>query len=85
VLALGVWVDVVHAATAVGLAATDHRYAKPALADAAIAAGWAGAGLHDLKGRQNSDGEQWRSRLALRLLHVLPGGSALVSQQAVNP
>jgi hypothetical protein len=45
VFTLGAWVDLSHALTAVGLAAVSRRYRQPAMANAAIAAGWAGAGL----------------------------------------
>jgi hypothetical protein len=79
VLALGVWVDCAHAATSVGLAVTDRRYTKPAAVDAAIATGWALAGLHDLTNDGEQTGEQRRTRLARSLLGVLPGGGRLLA------
>jgi hypothetical protein len=78
VLALGVWVDTVHAATAIALAAGDRRYSKPAAVDAVIAAIWAAVGFHDLNARQEDTGERRRSELASYLLAKLPGGSYLL-------
>jgi hypothetical protein len=80
VLALGVWVDVAHAATSVGLAVTDRRYTKPAAVDAAIAAGWALTGLHDLNNHRTQTGEQRRSHLARTVLGALPGGARLLAK-----
>jgi hypothetical protein len=80
VLALGVWVDVAHASTSLGLAVADRRYTKPAAADATIAAGWALAGLHDLSNHRQQPGEQRRTRLALTVLRVLPGGGHLLAK-----
>ncbi len=48
-LAVGVWVDVVHSATAVVLAVLRPRRAPRALLDAGIAAGWALAGARDVE------------------------------------
>ena len=53
-LMLGVGVDAIHAATAVGLAAADPHRARAALADALVAAGWAAAGARDLAAHPTS-------------------------------
>jgi hypothetical protein len=80
VLALGVWVDVAHAATSVGLAVTDRRYTRPAAVDAAIATGWALSGLQTLNGHPPQSGEPRRSQLARTVLGVLPGGARLLAR-----
>jgi hypothetical protein len=80
VLALGVWVDVAHATTSVGLAVTDRRYTEPAAVDAAIAIGWALTGLHDLNAHGGHTGEPRRSQLARAVLRVLPGGRHLLAR-----
>jgi hypothetical protein len=80
VLALGVWVDVAHAATSVGLALTDRRYTRPAAVDATIASGWALAGLHTLNNQSPQAGEPCRSQLARTVLGVLPGGAHLLAK-----
>lgn len=77
VLALGIWVDGVHALTAVGLAAVRRSYAVPALVDAAVAAGWAVFGVDDLRSGGRHEKEQLRSRLARDVLGIVPGGAAL--------
>src|SRR5581483_5459706 len=48
VLAMGVWVDAVHALTALGLSAVDRARARGGLTDAAVAGVWAAAGYRDL-------------------------------------
>jgi hypothetical protein len=78
VLAVGVWVDAVHALTAAGLAALRPKYAAPALADAAIAGTWAGVGRHDLLTGEHAHGEEVRSQLACAVLGVVPGGRPLL-------
>jgi hypothetical protein len=50
VLAMGVWVDAVHAATALGWAVVDRTRARAGITDTAVAAIWTGAGYRDLKG-----------------------------------
>jgi hypothetical protein len=80
VLAMGVWVDSAHALSGVALAVARRRYAKPALADAAIAAGWAAAGLRDLRTNTQSNSEELRSRLARNALSIVPGGRYLLAQ-----
>ncbi|MBE7189140.1 MAG: hypothetical protein INR67_12710 [Jatrophihabitans endophyticus] len=82
VLAMGVWVDVVHALSAVGLAAADRSRARAGLTDAAVASVWAGAGYRDLRG----DGptapahDRRRDALARFVLGIAPGGKALLTQ-----
>lgn len=51
VLALGAWVDSVHAATALVLAGADRARARVAVTDALVAGGWALAGFRDAKRR----------------------------------
>ena len=82
VLAAGVWVDGVHAVTAVLLAVLDRRRARLGVTDAALAATWGGAGWYDLlHGRRTtSEHQRLRDRLARMVLPRLPGGSALLRQ-----
>jgi hypothetical protein len=80
VLALGVWVDLAHATTSLGLAVIDRRYSKPAAADASIATAWALAGLHDLNEHHRQTSEQRRTHLACTLLGILPGGRHLLAK-----
>jgi hypothetical protein len=80
VLALGIWVDVAHAVSGIGLSLVRHRYARPALTDAVIAAGWASVGFHDLKNGRRSDDEERRTELARDVLSIVPGGRYLLSQ-----
>lgn len=81
VLALGVWVDSAHAATAVGLALTDRSRARAGLADTGIATAWALAGLLDLThGRVPPPAhDRGRDRLARWTLGHLPGGQHLTA------
>ncbi|PND57975.1 hypothetical protein CRM90_10720 [Mycobacterium sp. ENV421] len=82
VLAMGVWVDAVHALTAVGLAAVDRNRARAGLTDAAAATIWAGAGYRDLSQRSATppSHQRVRDRLARIVLGVVPGGAFLLSQ-----
>ena len=82
VLALGVWVDTVHAGTALTFAAADHARARAAITDAAVAAGWAAAGFRDLaRGRASRPTrERLRDQLARAALRHLPAGPALLSR-----
>jgi hypothetical protein len=79
VLALGVWVDSVHAASAVGLAVVDKSRVRAGLTDAVVAGAWASFGYRDLHGGAFSapSREQTRSALARRVLGWVPGGSLL--------
>ena len=80
VLAMGVWVDAVHALTALGLALVDRRRARAGLTDAAVAALWATAGNHDLGGATQtpSSRRSVRDRLAVLVLSHVPVGRALL-------
>ncbi|KAA0109283.1 hypothetical protein [Mycolicibacterium sp. P1-5] len=79
VLAMGVWVDTVHALTASALALSDRRRARAGCTDAAIAGVWAGAGYHELKqGRATPrDHQRVRDKLAEMVLAHAPGGRRL--------
>jgi hypothetical protein len=81
VLALGIWVDCAHAATALALAALDPSRARAGLTDAAVAALWAGAGCRDLAAGTVALPRHQRHRddLARRILGYAPGGSALLN------
>ena len=81
VLAMGVWVDAVHAVTAAALAGVDRDRARTASADSVVAAGWAALGRHTLlhdppptAGRQRR-----RDVLARAVLRRAPGGSSLLA------
>lgn len=81
VLAAGVWVDTVHSATALGLAAIDRRRARGGVTDAVVAASWAGLGWHHLRtGKDRTDRVRGRDRLARVVVGALPGGRALMAQ-----
>lgn len=74
VLAIGAWVDSVHAATALGLAAADRDRLRPGLADAAVAVCWSWLGYRDLQrvDAPNIHHDQWRDRVAWKVLDLLP-------------
>ncbi|WP_255605675.1 hypothetical protein [Mycolicibacterium xanthum] len=80
VLAMGTWVDAVHALTALGLVVVDRSRARAGITDAVIAAGWAGAGWRDLRRAAPTPPahRRVRDRLAVRLLHLAPGGRGLL-------
>jgi len=84
VLAMGVWVDGAHAATALGLAVADRQRARAGLADAALAALWAVLGYRDLAtaGPTPSSHEHRRDELARAVLGLVPGGKGLLSRSA---
>ena len=81
-LAAGVWVDTVHALTALALAVTDARRTGAGLVDAAIAATLAVAGIHDLNHAASPppppSRERILDRIARAVLAVLPGGRPLL-------
>ncbi|KMO73256.1 hypothetical protein [Mycolicibacterium chubuense] len=83
VLAMGVWVDAVHALTASLLAASDPRRARAGYTDAVIAGGWAVAGCHDLRRGRVAPREHQRVRdgLAALVLRHVPGGRLIRGQQ----
>ncbi|XAS75093.1 hypothetical protein V3G39_10475 [Dermatophilaceae bacterium Sec6.4] len=86
VLAMGVWVDVAHAATAFGLAIADRSRARAGIIDGVVALGWAGMGYRDLlhdKATPPSH-DRYRDQLARAVLELAPGGGPLlrISQRA---
>ncbi len=87
VLAMGVWVDGVHALTAVGLAVADRSRARAGLVDAGIALTWATFGRLDLDrpSRQGPADGGVRDRLARAVLGVLPGGDGLLRRIDGHP
>ena len=84
VLAMGVWVDAVHALTASALALRVRARARAGYTDAAIASVWAAAGYHDLnRGHATPRAHQRiRDDLADLVLAHVPGGHRL--QDAVK-
>jgi hypothetical protein len=81
VLAAGVWVDTVHSATALGLAAVDRRRARGGVTDAVVAASWAALGWRHLRaGNARTDGVRGRDRLARTVVGALPGGRGLMAR-----
>jgi hypothetical protein len=85
VLAMGVWVDGVHAATAVGLAVVDRHRARAGLTDAAIAGAYAVLGYRDLvtaRATPPSHQQRRRDELARAVLGLVPGGGPLLSRCA---
>lgn len=82
VLALGVWVDLVHGATAVGLALTDPSRSFAGLLNAGAASVWAAWGTVDLRtGPVTPPGhDRLRDALARWSLARLPGGEPLVRE-----
>lgn len=85
VLAMGVWVDCAHAATAVGLACADRSRARGGLTDAAVAGLWALLGYRDLSttGATPSSHQRRRDELARAVLGLVPGGRRLLSRCAL--
>lgn len=82
VLAMGAWVDGVHALTAMGLAAVDHSRARAGLTDTVVAGVWAAAGYRDLTQRTATppSHQRLRDRLAQMVLEFAPGGRFLLGQ-----
>ena len=82
VLAMGVWVDAVHAITALGLAVLDRPRARAGMTDTAVASLWAGAGYRDLTvaGSTPPTHQRRRDRLARIVLGIVPGGGPLLSR-----
>lgn len=81
-LAMGVWVDAVHALCALGLAASSRRRATAGLFDAVAATGWAVAGYRDLVNPRAALPTHTgrRDALARRFLRALPGGGPLADR-----
>lgn len=84
VLAMGVWVDGAHAASAVGLAAVDHTRVRAGLLDAGLALTWAVAGVRALRHPdvQAARHDRRRDALARAVLRHVPGGRLLQSEVA---
>lgn len=80
VLAMGVWVDAAHSATALGLAGFDPSRAVAAVADAVVAAGWSWLSLRDLRHAVATPPthDRLRDALARATLRVTPGGAWLL-------
>lgn len=76
------WVDAVHALTALGLAVADRHRARAGLTDAAMAALWAAAGHHDLAPSSATppDRRTVRDQLAVLVLSHVPAGPGLLSR-----
>lgn len=86
VLAIGVWVDAVHAITALGLALLDRPRARAGMTDTAVASLWAGAGYRDLTsaGPTPPPHQRRRDRLARIVLGIVPGGGPLLRRVAAD-
>ena len=86
VLAMGVWVDTVHALSAIGLSVADPDRARAGLTDTVVAGLWAAAGYHDLQGAGATppSHDRRRDRLARIVLGVAPGGALLLRQVNVD-
>ncbi len=82
VLAMGVWVDAAHGASAVAFAVADPGRARTAVSDAAVALGWSALGYRDLRTAVATAPahDRWRDRLARRVLRVVPGGRDLAER-----
>lgn len=82
VLAMGVWVDTVHALSAVALALADRSRARAGVTDAAVAGLWAVLGYRDIGTRPAPPAahERRRDRLARTVLSIAPGGRPLMQQ-----
>ncbi len=82
VLAMGVWIDAVHALTALGLAVVDRSRARAGLTDTAVAGLWAAAGNNDLTNTRPTPAanQRIRDRLAIVVLSRLPGGQFLLAR-----
>lgn len=80
VLAMGVWVDTAHAATAFALAVADRGRARAGLTDTVVAGAWAAVGYRDLNRAPATPPAHDRRRdaLARGVLTRVPGGSSLL-------
>lgn len=84
VLAMGVWVDGAHGASALGLAAVDHTRARAGLLDTGLALTWAIAGHRALRhpDAQSPRHDRRRDALARVVLRHVPGGRRLMAEAA---
>lgn len=82
VLAMGVWVDTVHAMSAIALALADRSRARAGATDTAVAGLWAVLGYRDIGARPatSASHERRRDRLARSVLSIAPGGRPLMRQ-----
>lgn len=80
VLAVGVWVDLAHAATAFGLALADRSRARAGVTDGVVALTWAGIGYRDLVSSKATPPahDRRRDQLARMVLGIAPGGGPLL-------
>lgn len=76
-LAVGVWTDAVHAASAVALAGLDQRRRRLALLDTTVAGTWSLLGRRALRRTPRSLSPGWRERTAQALVQHLPGAPAV--------
>ncbi len=79
ILALGVWVDLAHASSALTLAVVDRPRASAGLTDTAVASMWAAFGWHDLRvgAVPRATHERRRDAVAVGVLDRVPGGTCL--------
>lgn len=77
VLAVGVYADLAHAASMVGLAAADRRRRRAGITDAAIGLGLAAAGARDLRSSPAASAGR-RDAVATGVLGRAPGGRWLL-------
>ncbi len=77
-LAVGAWVDGVHALTAVALAVSDQKRVRTAGLDAGVAALWSVLGRRDITSFQTADAPNrgWQDAAAQAILPFLPGAPA---------
>ncbi len=89
VLAVGAWVDGVHAMSAAALAAFDRRRERTAGLDAVVAAFWCALGRRDIPAaeREGAATPGWQDRVAQEILPLLPGAPAahLTNRQRSAP
>lgn len=80
ILAMGVWVDIAHAATAFGLAVADRSRARVGITDGLVALTWAGIGYRDLAQSKAAPPvhDRRRDKLARTVLRLAPGGGPLL-------
>lgn len=82
VLAMGVWVDVAHAVSALGLTAVDRQRASAGLTDGVVAGIWAACGWHDLRTAPvpAPSRDHRRDAMARWVLAHVPGGAPLAKR-----
>ena len=78
VLALGVWVDTLHALSMLGLAVLAPARARAGLTDSAVAGTFAALGASDLVSGDVAGRSGLRDELARQVLRRVPAGSALL-------